>query len=116
MDNDVNTSLLQEIRDLLIPITAHYQPEYEERLQIQRREKALRLAQMVKGRQARSACLMMDGSNEQSKIREMTGIASGNLSPLITRLGEEGMLTADSDRNKPALIFSKTDLEEIFGG
>lgn len=116
MDNEPNTKLLQEIRDLLIPIAAHYRPEYEKQLEIQRKEKAQRLAQMVKGKQARSVCMMMDGTNEQSQIRKETGIASGNLSPLISRLEEEGMLTADSDRSKPALIFNGTELEDIFRG
>lgn len=115
MENDATEMLVREIRDLLIPIAAHYRAGYEEQLRIERQEKAARLSQMVRGKQARNACLMMDGTNEQGDIRRKIGIASGNLSPLISRLEQDGMLTGDSDRGKPRLIFSREELEQIFG-
>lgn len=116
MEDENTVALIKEIRDLLIPIAAHYRPEYEEQLRIEKRQKAERLAQMVRGRQARNAVLMMDGTNEQAQIRKATGIASSNLSPLITRLAEEGMVEDASDRRKPELIFSQEELQEILGG
>jgi len=115
-DDEIQTALLTEIRDLLIPIAAHYRPEFEKQLQIEREEKAERLSQIVRGRQARDACLMMDGSNDQAAIRERVGIASGNLSPLISRLEEQGMLAHGADRRRPRLIFSREELAKLFGG
>ena len=116
MEDEMNLEVLREIRDLLIPIAAHYRPEYEEQMQTEREERAKRLAQMVRGKQARSACLMMDGTKDQAAIRQDVGIGSGNLSNLISRLDDDGMLTQSSDRATPELIFSALELEEIFGG
>ncbi len=108
--------LLTEIRDLLIPVAAHYRPQYEKHLQEERRRKADQLAKLVRGDQARKAVLMMaKGGNEQSSIRASTGIASGNLSPLISRLDEGGYLEPD-DRKRPKLIFSENEVKEIFRG
>jgi len=114
-DDEIQTALLTEIRDLLIPIAAHYRPEFEKQLQIERGQKVERLPQIVRGKQARKACLMMDGSNDQAAIRRDVGIASGNLSSLISRLEGEGMLAEGADRRMPQLIFSQRKLVEIFG-
>ena len=116
MEDETITALLEEIRDLLIPIAAHYRPEYEKQLQIEKGARATRLAQMVRGKQARKACLMMDGTNDQAGIRQDVGIGSGNLSLLISRLEEEGMLVPDSNRRNPSLIFKPDEVQAIFGG
>ncbi len=116
MEDETRIELLKEIRDLLIPISAHYQPEYEERLRKERDEKRRRLALAVKGDQARSACMIMDGTNDQAAIRRKVGILSGNLSTLISRLEEGEMLASGSDRRKPKLVFDRDELQAIFGG
>jgi len=113
--NDAQIALLEEIRDLLIPIAAHYRPEFEEQLRIERGQKAERLSKIVRGKQARKACLMMDGSNDQAAIRRDVGIASGNLSSLISRLEGEGMLAEGTDRRMPQLVLNERELVEIFG-
>lgn len=116
MEDKNIAALLEEIRDLLIPIAAHHRPEYEKQLHIEREARATRLAQMVRGTQARKACLMMDATNDQARIRQDVGIGSGNLSLLISRLEEEGMLVPESDRRNPSLIFKPDELQAIFGG
>ena len=116
MQEENPTELLREIRDLLEPIAAHYRPEFEERVRMEHAEKSRLLAQIVRGDQSRRACLMMDGNNEQATIRAAVGIGSGNLSNLISRLDDAGMLAGDSDRRNPQLIFQQWELREIFGG
>jgi hypothetical protein len=115
-DKDAEIGLLREIRDLLIPIAAHYRPAFEEQMRTDRNERAQRLLRIVRGRQARSSCLMMDGSNDQAAIRQSVGIGSGNLSTLISRLQEQGMLVEAADRRRPELIFTPEELQDIFGG
>ncbi len=116
MQEETQLDVLRDIRELLIPITAHYRPEYEEQVRREHRERAASLAQLVRGAQARRACRLMDGSNDQAAIRLATGIASGNLSTMISRLEEAGMLSRGSGRRRPALIFQPWELDEIFGG
>lgn len=113
--SDDQLELLRQIRDLLMPIASHYRPEYEERQAQERRAKAEQLPQVVRGKQARAACLLMDGTNDQAAIRRNTSIGSGNLSVMVSRLEDQGMLEG-TDRRKPKVIFSREELRKLFGG
>lgn len=108
--------LLGQIRDLLIPISSHYQPEYEEKQRQLREGLKDVLRQLAVGNRSRESCALMDGSRSQSEISQTTGIDKGNLSRLVSRLHNEGLLTTDSDNRKPKLIFAQDELTGIFGG
>lgn len=88
MDDKVadKNALLQEIRDLLIPISAiaraHLTEEGPDRLRV-----------VVGSGQRLKAASLMDGSNNRAKIQKMAGISAANLSTLLKELREAGLVT-----------------------
>ena len=90
-----NNSLLEEIRDLLIPISAIARAQLVE-------EGPDRLRAIVGSGQRQGAAQMMDGAHTRSEIQRLTGINAPNLSTLVKELREAGLLTERA--SKPRLI------------
>src|SRR5262249_1639881 len=74
---------------------------------IAERDRKLRaeLRRIVGSSEANSgAVILMDGTRSQKEIHEATGINRGNLSTLVKRLGDVGLVKGDS--KQPQLVIS----------
>ncbi len=102
--------LLQEIRDLLVPMSAVVEPDYQLLIRRQRAELAKKLDEFVgKSIQRRDAAFLMTGSNTQKAIRDETGMDSGNLSRFVDQLAK-ALLLEGEDRVHPKLkVFPRRD-------
>jgi hypothetical protein len=89
--------LLREVRDLLRVIAEPALAKRDERFRTS-------LTTIVgKSKQKAKAVLLMDGSRNQSAIREATGMDHGNLSRLAKQLRSNELI---GDDNKPKLAIS----------
>lgn len=111
MSEDPVIDLLIEIRDLLRPISNHYQPEYREFLANEKESLKVQLARKVTGKKSRDACRLMDGSRSQAEIIKECGILKGQLSTLISDLRKEGLL---AEGRNPCLVLALAEVEEAF--
>jgi len=103
--NEPEYAVLCEIRDLLLLIA---EPQIDERDK-QRREQLRKV--VGKSEKNIKACLLMDGSRNQSAIAKEVPIDFGQLSKLVKALGEAQLL---KDRNTPAIVIPVS--ESIFKG
>ncbi len=92
-----NDALLEEIRDLLVPLSAIAKGQ----LAVHGPE---RLKSLVGSGQRQRAAKMMDGSKTRSDIQKATGISAPNLSTLVKELREAGLVTERD--SKPRLIIA----------
>lgn len=97
MTNDTDTgdtteSLLREIRELLVPIAAHYRPLYE---QAKANERA-KLRETVKGMlgspKRRRAWDLADGTRTQRQISQQAPLDEGSTSKMFKILREIGAI------------------------
>jgi len=109
------TALLEEIKNLLTPISAHYRPEYEEHLRGERERQAGELRRVVLGDKARQACALMDGSRSQAEVAKGARLDNGTVSKLLGRLMANGLAIREKD-GKPRLIFGADELPQIWAG
>jgi hypothetical protein len=90
--DDTTESLLREIRDLLVPIAAHYRPLYE---QAKANERA-KLRETVKGMlgspKRRRAWDLADGTRTQRQISQQAPLDEGSTSRLFKTLREIGAI------------------------
>jgi hypothetical protein len=90
LTNETTEGLLREIRDLLVPIAAHYRPEYEEN-----RAKALdelreTVTTLVASPKRRAAWNLIDGNRTQRQISQQSTLDEGSTSKLFKTLREIG--------------------------
>ncbi len=89
---DTTDSLLREIRELLVPIAAHYRPLYE---QAKANERA-KLRETVKGMlgsaKRRRAWDLADGTRTQRQISRQAPLDEGSTSKMFKTLREIGAI------------------------
>lgn len=89
---ETTEDLLRAIRDLLIPIEAHYRPEYEAAKAAERRKLAGRVAGMVASPKRKAAWKLADGSRTQRQISQQSTLDEGSTSKLFKALRELGAI------------------------
>ncbi len=92
MTVDVVEDLLRDIRDLLIPISAHYRPEFEERQAQAREQLRTDVATMVSSPKRRAAWDLADGTLTQREISKRSTLDEGSTSKLFKSLRELGAI------------------------
>jgi hypothetical protein len=90
LTNDTTDGLLREIRDLLVPIAAHYRPEYEENQAQALDELRETVATLVSSPKRRAAWNLIDGSRTQRQISQQSTLDEGSTSRLLKTLREIG--------------------------
>ena len=103
-------TLLEEIRELLIPISAVARAQLME-------QGPARLRSLVgSGQQRQVAAAMMDGSKTRAEIQKASGINAPNLSTLIKELRESGLVTERESKPRlvvgPAGVWKRTKSKE----
>jgi hypothetical protein len=84
--------LLREIRDLLLPISAHYLPEYRKDQAQLRRDLQAKVADMVASPKRRAAWNLIDGTRSQREISKRSTLDEGSTSRLFKSLRELGAI------------------------
>lgn len=79
--------LLEEIRDLLIPMSDAYRPAYEER-----QETALLLQKVVSSPERKKMYALMDGTRTQAEIAREVGVTQPAVSQFISALVENELV------------------------
>jgi hypothetical protein len=105
-------ALLEEIRDMLIPVTRVYRKQYEDLVRSESHDIIERIVDVVgKGDKRRQACRLMDGSHGRKEIIEASAIDAGDLSRLIAKLRDEKLVTEDGGLSKlvvdPGIIWKE---------
>lgn len=89
---DTVEDLLRDIRDLLVPIEAHYRPEYEATKAAERRKLVATVADMVSSPKRKAAWKLADGSRTQRQISQQSTLDEGSTSKLFKALRELGAI------------------------
>jgi hypothetical protein len=84
--------LLREIRDLLIPIEAHYRPQYEASKASERRKLVATVANIVSSPKRKAAWRLADGTRTQRQISQQSTLDEGSTSKLFKALRELGAI------------------------
>lgn len=92
MTNDTTEDLLAQIRDLLVPIAAHYRAEYEETKAKEREQLRATVATLVSSPKRRAAWNLIDGAKTQRQISQQTTLDEGSTSRLFKTLREIGAI------------------------
>lgn len=104
---DENTSLLREIRDLLLLLAEPAIAQRDERLRTS-------LRQIVgKSKRKADAVALMDGTRAQGVIQKQCGIDAGDLSRLVKAMREGGLLAPDDKQVKLAFPTPPDFLETL---
>lgn len=90
--------ILTEMRDLLRLMAEPAIAERDKKLRI-----ALRSLAGAPTSKSAQAILLMDGTRVQARIVDECGISKGNLSVLVTKLREAGLLTDDPKQPQLAI-------------
>jgi hypothetical protein len=98
--DDKTESLLLEIRDLLVPISAHYRPEYEQNRAKARDELKATVAELVSSPKRRAAWNLIDGKRTQRLISQQSTLDEGSTSKLFKTLREIGAIVDDPNPKK----------------
>lgn len=84
--------LLEEIRDLLIPVSDAFRPTYEER------QKTMLLLQgIVSSREREKMYALMDGKRSQAEIAKEAGVTQAAVSQFISTLVENDLVNIVRD-------------------
>jgi hypothetical protein len=94
---DENTELLQEIRDLLIPIADHYREGYERRQADRLEAKRQEVRDLLSTPTRRKAWLLADGSRTQRDISKQAALDEGATSKFFKQLRDIGAVTEGSN-------------------
>jgi len=89
---DASEDLLREIRDLLVPISEHYRPEYEATIATQRERLRATVVDMVSSPKRKAAWKLADGSRTQRQISQQSTLDEGSTSKLFKALRELGAI------------------------
>lgn len=89
---DTVEDLLREIRDLLVPVSAHYRPEYELVQAAQRKRLVATVRDMVSSTKRMDAWKLADGSRTQRQISQQSTLDEGSTSRLFKSLRELGAI------------------------
>lgn len=92
MTDDTTESLLREIRDLLVPIAAHYRPLYEQAKANERAKLRENVKEMMGSPRRRRAWDLADGSRTQRQISQQAPLDEGSTSKLFKALREIGAI------------------------
>jgi hypothetical protein len=88
---DTTEGLLRQIRDLLVPIAAHYQPEYDEAQARKCEERKATVAGMLAASpKRRAAWNLADGSRSQREISKQSTLDEGATSKFFKALRDIG--------------------------
>ena len=103
--------LLEQIRDLLVPFSAVYRPQFAELVRSQRKEQVEDIMDTVgQGAKNVGAAKLMDGSLTRKQISEASKIDSGALSRVLKALKEKELVHEEDGRPnlvvEPAIIWS----------
>jgi hypothetical protein len=98
--DETTEGLLREIRDLLVPISAHYGPEYEENEAKAREKLEATVAGLVASPKRRAAWNLIDGSRTQRQISQQSTLDEGSTSKLFKTLREIGAVIDDPNPKK----------------
>jgi len=79
--------LLEEIRDLLMPVSDEYLPAYAER-----RRTLLLLQKVVTSREREKMYTLMDGTRSQAEIAREVGVTQPAVSQFISALAENELV------------------------
>lgn len=88
--SDEDTTLLREIRDLLIPVADHYRGEYEERQAARFKAQQARVKNLLSTPTRRKAWQLADGTRAQREISKQAALDEGATSKLFKQLRELG--------------------------
>lgn len=88
MVEDKVEGLLREIRDLLVPVSAHYLPGYQKDQAQLRSDLQARVADMVASPKRRAAWDLIDGTRSQREISKQSTLDEGSTSKLFKALRE----------------------------
>ncbi len=107
-DND----LRRQIRDLLVPISGVYQPQYAEVMRSRKKEQVGAITQIVgKGAKRLAAGKLMDGSRTRKQIAVESKIDAGDLSRFLKALKEDDLVDEEDGRPQlavePNIIWSE---------
>ena len=95
--------LLEEIRDLLQPISAVYRPQYDELMRSNKKEDIEQIMDIVgRGDKKIAASRLMNGSRTRKEIVELSKIDSGELSRLVNALKDRDL--AAEEEGRPNLV------------
>ena len=103
-DNKTDHELLEDIRNLLRPMSAIAQPQYEELMRGKKKEQIGEIHSAVgRSEKKAAAARLMDGTRTRKEIAKAASIDSGDLSRLITTLKEGGLVEEAASRPKLAV-------------
>ena len=112
MTQQSDNELLQEIRDLLVPIAGVYRPQYEKVMRSKKIELVEAITKTVgKGAKRLSVSKLMDGTRTRKQLSEESKLDSSELSRLLKALKEDDLAEEESGRPKlvvePAIVWSE---------
>lgn len=110
--NESDNELLRQIRDLLVPISGVYQPQYAEVMRSRKKEQVEAITQTVgKGAKRLAACKLMDGSRTRKEIAKEAKIDSGELSRFLKALKEDDLVEEEDGKPQlavePSIVWSE---------
>ncbi len=92
LPEDTTVTLLREIRNLLVPISDHYRPAYEERQAKARETLKTTVLDMVSSPKRRAVWDLADGTRSQREISKQSTLDEGSTSKLFKALREIGAI------------------------
>ena len=109
---ETERELLEQIRDLLVPIAGVYRPQYAEVVRNQKKEAIEAILSVVgRGEKKVAAAKLIDGSLTRKEIATASKIDAAELSRLVKALKERDLATEEGGRPKltvePAVIWSE---------
>ena len=102
--DDTTDGLLREIRDLLVPIAAHYRPLYEQAKATERAKLKETVRGMLGSHKRRRAWDLADGTRTQRQISQQAPLDEGSTSKLFKTLREIGAIVDTPNPTKEVEI------------
>jgi hypothetical protein len=104
LTEDTTEGLLRQIRDLLMPISEHYRPAYEESKANDRKKLEETVAGIVSSPKRRRAWDLIDGTRTQRQISQQSTLDEGSTSRLFKALREIGAIVDTPNPTKQVEI------------
>lgn len=92
--------LLEEIRDLLLPVADAHRDNYERRQAEREEERIAAIRALLSTDKRKKAWALADGSRTQSQIAKQSGMAQGGASMFFKALRDLGALSDSSNPEK----------------
>lgn len=92
MTDDTTEGLLRQIRDLLVPISDHYQQGYEERQAERLAQTKQKVRDLLSTATRKRAWALADGTRSQREVANQSGLDEGTTSKVFKSLRELGAI------------------------